>query len=943
MLAESSIPTAAAPEFDLGPLSWVHAEIGQSIARGLESLYAFRSEPTDPAPLKHARAHVHQAAGAIQMVGMEAVVVYTDEIERQLARLEEAQPDDVVAVCTVVDRACRKLMIFLDELVAGTPPVPLKLLPEYEAMQRARGVKAAAPADLFFPDLATRTPNAEVTASMAADKLPAHLLGLRRLYQRGLLSFLRGDATGTRKMRDAVAGIEQVSMRQSARAFWWTAVAFFDAIKTRGLEADFGPKQLAARIDLQMRRVVEGSEKVADRLRREVLYFVAVSAPIVPTVQAVQKAYGLPAMIPSAETLSADVVRLQPILREAREQLATAKEMWLKVTTGRAESLPKLAQTLEAVNANATEIGNAPLTRLTASLVARLNKMPPSGNVSEPLAMEYATGLLLAEHAVENFGGLAKEFPKQVEAMMSRLDAAQAGRPIPAATAPILDEMFRRAHERMLMTQVAREIQANLRHMEQVLDAFFRDHAKRAELATLGKDSQQIRGALAMLGEDDAARLLALCQEQIDSYADPDTTVGGEDLELLAESLSGLGFYVEAMEQQRPDRQRLIAPLLAKRMGQAPEAQVDRRAETVEQAVEEMRNALPALVAEVHRAPADSSARELLKTRLADLANDAKLIGDNDLAAQAEAALAELETGGTAALTAAVSAIAESGAAAPAPAPAISEETQRLLATDAKELDAELLDIYLTEAADVLDTIATNRQELESNPGDRDALQTVRRQFHTLKGSGRMVGLTELGEHAYVVEKIHNRLLEEERAVTPAVLAMIGVAESEFRRWIGTLKDTGNVVADPAVLHAAVAAVEAELPSDREASVSEPADAGAAPLAPRWMNRSRLHRRWSKSWRPPRHRTNSRFRKSCCPKSRRQRRNRAKPRDRKWSSCRSWAAQEPNRRRRRPTGSTRVKTPTAAPRSSTWRRAAKPRPLPQRHPTTRRRRPLSRS
>jgi hypothetical protein len=45
-----------------------------------------------------------------------------------------------------------------------------------------------------------------------------------------------------------------------------------------------------------------------------------------------------------------------------------------------------------------------------------------------------------------------------------------------------------------------------------------------------------------------------------------------------------------------------------------------------------------------------------------------------------------------------------------------------------------------------------------------------------------MVGLTELGEHAYVVEKIHNRLLEEERAVTPAVLALVGVAESEFRR-----------------------------------------------------------------------------------------------------------------------------------------------------------------
>ena len=41
--------------------------------------------------------------------------------------------------------------------------------------------------------------------------------------------------------------------------------------------------------------------------------------------------------------------------------------------------------------------------------------------------MEYATGILLAESAVENYGSLASNFPMQVAAMLSRLDAAQAG------------------------------------------------------------------------------------------------------------------------------------------------------------------------------------------------------------------------------------------------------------------------------------------------------------------------------------------------------------------------------------------------------------------------------------------------------------------------------------------------------------------------------------
>ena len=77
--------TDTAPEFDLGPLSWVQGEIDQALTRGIEGLAAFKAAPQDSSALKHARTHIHQAAGAIQMVGLDAVTAYTDEIERQLA------------------------------------------------------------------------------------------------------------------------------------------------------------------------------------------------------------------------------------------------------------------------------------------------------------------------------------------------------------------------------------------------------------------------------------------------------------------------------------------------------------------------------------------------------------------------------------------------------------------------------------------------------------------------------------------------------------------------------------------------------------------------------------------------------------------------------------------------------------------------------------------
>jgi chemosensory pili system protein ChpA (sensor histidine kinase/response regulator) len=794
------------PVFDVGPLSWVQGEIDQALARGLDSVALFKANPADPTALKHARAHVHQAAGAIQMVGLDAVVAFTDELERQLTRMEELPAAEAQATCAVVDRACRKLRIFLDELVNGAPPIPLKLYPEYEAMQLARGLKAAAPTDLFYPDLSPRAPRIAPRESIAPNRLPSHMVKQRRLYQRGMLAWLRGEDTGAAVMRDAVAGIEDTTAQGSLRAFWWTVGALLEGIVESGLDRGFGVKQLCARVDLQIRRVSEGSGKVADRLRREVLYFVAICAPVAPQVQAVQRAFKLSGLIPSAEVMSADVVRLQPLLREARDQLAGAKDSWLKAASGRAENLPKLKQTLASVHAKAAEIHNGALMKLTAALVERIDKMPTSG-VSESVAMEFATALLLAESAFENYTSLSADFPKQVDAMLSRLDAARAGRPTAASGAPMLDEMSKRAQERVLLAQVGREIQANLRHMEQVLDAFFRDNSKRTDLATLGKDSQQIRGALRILGLEDADRLLELCQRQIESYADPEVPVSNEDLELLAESLSGLGFYIEAVEQQRPDRDRLIAPFIAKRLGEVP-APEQEHTDSVESAVAELRAMLPDLVREVDSAPANSAAREGLRLKLTGLRDDAELIGDAALVAQAGAALAQLSAGGATDLAAAVGAMAETSA----PAPEISEETQRLLATDANELDRELLEIYLFEAAEVLDSVAASHAALDANPGDREALGTVRRGFHTLKGSGRMVGLAQLGDYAYDVESTLNGLIEEDRPVTPGVLAMIDVAERSFRGWVDALTASGRVVADPRELRAAIATVVAELP-----------------------------------------------------------------------------------------------------------------------------------
>ena len=62
----------------------------------------------------------------------------------------------------------------------------------------------------------------------------------------------------------------------------------------------------------------------------------------------------------------------------------------------------------------------------------------------------------------------------------------------------------------------------------------------------------------------------------------------------------------------------------------------------------------------------------------------------------------------------------------------------------------DLLDIFLEEAREVVGNGLDAVGHLQVQPGDLEHLTTLRRAFHTLKGSSRMVGLDEFGE-AHVV------------------------------------------------------------------------------------------------------------------------------------------------------------------------------------------------
>ena len=89
-------------------------------------------------------------------------------------------------------------------------------------------------------------------------------------------------------------------------------------------------------------------------------------------------------------------------------------------------------------------------------------------------------------------------------------------------------------------------------------------------------------------------------------------------------------------------------------------------------------------------------------------------------------------------------------------------------------IDDEILEVFIEEAGEVLASIDENMPMLLRHYGDRSALGEVRRAFHTLKGSGRMVGADVLGELAWSVENLLNRVLDGSRSMSDAVAALLG-------------------------------------------------------------------------------------------------------------------------------------------------------------------------
>ena len=791
-------------DLDTGPLTWVKGEIDLALGRATEAIEAADKDQDRSNNLQFAQTHLHQVRGALSIVGLDGLTSFADALDRLLAELARGDREYQPELGDLARRALAGIGNYLDELSHGVPDQALRLLPLLGELASARGQARPSPAELFYPDLGQRpSRKASPVPPDAAKTLAARIRPLRAKFQGGLLSWIRtpDDAAGPLAMHAVSTEVESLQTTPTARSFWWAASAFFETLSKGGASGDPAAKRLCSRIDQQLKRMAGGQNAPSEALHRELLYVIATLPAPSAAAQEVCETYDLKQLMPEAGATLCDQP-LAPLLSRLRSLFAEARDTWDHFASGAAAALPQFDKDLQAAIRASAPLGRPSFQHLLdtlAEVIEWLRKDPL--RINDQLALEVASAVMLAETALETGRVPDASFTAQVSRSESRLAALMTGEDPDQERSEQSDlpDAARQAQERMALGQLAREMQVNLAHIEQTLDDYFRHPDRKAALPALDAPLQQIEGVLTVLGEDRALEVLKDCETRIKALSDSDQAPPDGEFEYLAHHLSAFGFYVEELQGGNADLDRLLKG-------------IEEGASEAEEVSAETQEAEPIAPQPIEEPAADEVVPAAAEAADADAsdADEAPTPGEAP-AEEADEATASVPP-----------------TAAPVPPPPSPE----LLESSDAEIDSELLEIFIEEGREVVDTIGDSLAKSRSNPHDTELVTTIRRGFHTLKGSGRMVGLTDLGEAAWGMEQTLNRWLQLEWEPTPALYELVDGAHGLFDAWVEQLASGGGLNRDATSLLAEAQRLrESEQPIE-DSALHEPQAAPAAEETP---------------------------------------------------------------------------------------------------------------
>ncbi|MBC2689228.1 Hpt domain-containing protein [Pseudomonas kielensis] len=698
---------------DYVALEWVKGEIAETLKQAYFALDRLIEDPQALHALEQCLAGIHQVHGSLQMVEFYGAALLAEEMEQLAAALQRGMVAHRDEAIRLLQQALGQLPIYLDRVLSARRDLPLVVLPLINDLRSARGEGLLAETSLFSPQLQELPPltDAQLALLEPAD-LPNVLRKLRQMLQMGLVGLLReqDDSTNLGYLAKVFARLETLCADAPLSPLWQVASALVEGMLGGRIDNSPALRSLFKETDKELKRLLEHGMPAINQvpppeLLKSLLFYIAKAQSPSARMLIMKDRYGLDDALPDNALLDAERARLAGPDRDAMRSVLAAL----------CEELVRVKERLDLFvrsdRQHASDLDSllAPL-RQIADTLAVLGFGQPRKVIIDQL------GVVMS---------LAQGQREPNDAIL--MDVAGALLYVEATLAGMVGIVEERREESRLPTTdltqihqiVIKEARLCLQQAKDMIVEYIDAHWDRQPLQLLPDLLTQVRGALAMIPLHRAASLLEACNSYIREHLLADRTPPDwQHLDNLADAITSIEYYLE-------------------RLSEDPQALGEQVLDVAEQSLATL-GYLPSAVHLPSFNP--SSSAEDGRFAEADQAGQPSLV---DVLARPVSAVNP-------------PAMSPPDSLLPPPA-------------DEDPVDDELREVFLEETAEVLDILREYLPRWSASPGSAAVLGELRRAFHTLKGSGRMVRALVLGELAWAVENLLNRVLEHSVEPGPQV------------------------------------------------------------------------------------------------------------------------------------------------------------------------------
>jgi len=723
--------------YDQLALSWVRKEINNTLDQARQGLDTFVEDKEDQTQIQFCINSLHQVHGSLQMLGFDGAARLAAEMETLADKFANGEVELNESSYEILMRSMMQMPGYLERVEGGQKDIPVILLPLINELRSTSNLEPVKEESFFVAQTESvepPKPNEQLSDQEKNEAFQETARKLRAHFQKGLTGIIR-----SKQVKESLARVHKVLLRlealtegHSVARLWWVADGFIFSIAEKGLYKSKEVHALLGKVDIQIKRLADvGEEALNDEIPPQILskllYFVARSTSLNERVVSLKKEFNLEESLPESGTI-----------KKQRQQLARPDSAAMKSVVGAiGEEIASVKDQLDLfVRAKAKEPSQLKalsdsLARIADTLT--LLELPIPRDVIRvqvaTLQKSIKTSSLPDDSAIMDIAG-ALLF---VDANLSNVDLDRFTDEENKEDATEIGEQ--RSKEKQVDDATIALIAVSRKNLQLAKDGMINYIASafnQEELVPVPALLNEVLGAMKIIEFSEASDVLRIAETFVKQcLIDVEQPPSEQYLDALADIVTSVDYYLEGMEE---DNNKAIISILHS-------AQVSQ--DLLVSAIDNMAQA------------------GVVEEELGESSDNLDNTGTQPTEIQ-------VETGNV--------------------IPFNQKSAEKEI--DESLIDEEVLEIFLEEAEEEIEVLEQTLVIWINNLKDKDALTTIRRSFHTLKGSGRLVGASTIGELAWSVENMLNKVLEGAVPAENPVISLLNNALAKLPKLVEEFSNT---------------------------------------------------------------------------------------------------------------------------------------------------------